>query len=106
MKNWMKIGGLLLCAPWLPLVANAQTYSKTETIEYHDDTALWVLGQVKRTTTNGIETSRTEYAWKASPTKTYSFGNLQQTIGYYTSDGTMSLVVDANNKLTIFRSWT
>lgn len=105
MKNRIKICGSLLCMLGLPLIAHAQTYTKTETIEYHDDTALWVLGQVKRTTTNGIETSRAEYAWKASLTKTYSFGKLQQTIGYYTSDGTVSNVVDGNNRLTILRSW-
>src|SRR5688500_18598835 len=60
----------LLSLPW---IAHAQTYSKTETIEYHDDTALWVIGQLKRTTTSGIETSRTEFGWKALPWKTYSF---------------------------------
>ena len=64
-----------------------------------------VLGQVKRATIGGIETSRTEYGWKASPTKKYIFTKLQQTIGYNTSDGTVSNVVDGNNRLTIFRSW-
>lgn len=101
----MKVGQLLLSVLGLPLIAHAQTYTKTETIEYHDDLSLWVLGQVKRTTTNDTETSRTEYAWKASPTKTYAFGKLQQTIGYYTSDGTISHVLDANSNRTIYRAW-
>src|SRR3546814_523276 len=33
-------------------------YSKTDTTEYYDDYSLWVLGQVARTTTDGIQTSR------------------------------------------------
>lgn len=99
------ISGLLLFALGQPLFAHAQTYTKTETIEYHDDMPTWVLGQVKRTTTNGIETSRTEYTWKASPTKMYTNGKLQQTIGYNTSDGTVSHVVDGNNNATAFFGW-
>lgn len=66
----------------LPDPAVAQTYSKTETIEYNDDLSSWVLGQVKRTTTNGVETSKTDYGWKALPWKTYSFGKLQRTFSY------------------------
>ncbi|SOD50479.1 RHS repeat-associated core domain-containing protein [Pseudoxanthomonas wuyuanensis] len=105
MKARVEAWWLLLWALGMSSIAHAQTYTKTETIEYHDDLSLWVLGQVKRTTTNGIESSRTEYAWKASPTKTYAFGKLQQTIGYNTSNGTVSHVVDGKNNLTIFRSW-
>ena len=96
----------------VPLVAQAQTYSKTETIEYHDDTTLWVLGQVKRTTTNGVETSRTDYGWKALPWKTYAFGKLQQTYSYDNTSavgtgqlGTLKTVTDGNNNVTTFGSW-
>ncbi|WP_203321535.1 RHS repeat domain-containing protein [Pseudoxanthomonas beigongshangi] len=96
----------------LPLAAQAQSYSKTETIEYHDDTTLWVLGQVKRTTTNGVETSRTDYGWKALPWKTYAFGKLQQTYAYDNTSavntgqlGTLKTVTDGNNNVTTFGSW-
>lgn len=101
--------GMLLA---LPLAAQAQTYSKTETIEYHDDTTLWVLGQVKRTTTNGVETSRTDYGWQALPWKTYAFGKLQQTYSYDNTSavgtgqlGTLKTVTDGNNNVTTFGSW-
>ncbi len=96
----------------LPLAAQAQSYSKTETIEYHDDTALWVLGQVKRTTTNGVETGSTTYGWKALPWKTYTFGKLQQTYSYDNTSavgtgqlGTLKTVTDGNNNVTTFGSW-
>ncbi|MGX5731972.1 RHS repeat protein, partial [Pseudoxanthomonas beigongshangi] len=96
----------------LPLAAQAQSYSKTETIEYHDDTTLWVLGQVKRTTTNGVETSRTDYGWKALPWKSYAFGKLQQTYAYDNTSavntgqlGTLKTVKDGNNNTTTFGSW-
>lgn len=99
----------LLSLPW---VAHAQTYSKTETIEYHDDPALWVMGQVKRTTTNGIETSRADYGWKALPWKTYSFGKLQQTLSYDSTSavasgqiGMLKTVADGNNNVTTLSSW-
>lgn len=96
----------------LPLAVQAQTYSKTETIEYHDDTTLWVLGQVKRTTTDGAETKRVDYGWKALPWKTYAFGKLQQTFSYDNTSavgtgqlGTLKTVKDGNNNTTTFGSW-
>ncbi|GGD39758.1 RHS repeat-associated core domain-containing protein [Pseudoxanthomonas indica] len=105
----------VLCAVALalPLNAYAQTYTKTETIEYHDDTALWVLGQVKRTTTDGTETSRTEYAWKAMPTKVYGFADqVQQTLDYDRTSavssgqlGTLKTVADGRNNTTTLSNW-
>ena len=65
MRRYALVAALVLSG-----AAAAQTYTKTETIEYHDDTTLWVLGQVKRTTTNGIETAETTYGWMALPWKT------------------------------------
>ena len=104
MKIRKKAWVLSLCMLSPSLGAYSQSYSKTETIEYHDDIALWVLGQVKRTTTDGIEMSRTEYGWMASPTKTYSFGKPQQTLSYY-ADGTIATVLDGNNNVTTVSSW-
>jgi RHS repeat-associated protein len=105
MRIRMKICRLLVSAFGLPLIAHAQTYTKTETIEYHDDTTLWVLGQVKRTTTDGVETSRVDTYWKGRPVKIYAFGKFQKTIGYYNSSGNISHIVDGNNNLTAFFSW-
>jgi YD repeat-containing protein len=104
MKVWMSIPRLLLCVLGLPLIAHAQVYSKTETIEYHDDLVLWVLGQAKRTATNGVEVSRTDYDGKALPWKTYAFGKLQQTLAY-NADGTLLTVKDGNNNTTTFANW-
>ena len=110
-KQGMKrtVLGMLLV---LPLAAQAQTYSKTETIEYHDDPTLWVLGQVKRTTTNGVETSTTTYGWKALPTQTTQFGKVTQTLTYDSTSavgtgqlGTLKTVKDGNNNTTTFGSW-
>lgn len=78
--------------------------ARTDTIEYHDDLSLWALGQVRRTATDGIETSRTEYAWKASPTTTYSFGKLQKSVGY-NADGTIATVTDGNSNVTTLGGW-
>jgi len=61
----------------------------TDTTEYQDDLVRWVLGQVKRTTTNGIETGRTDFDGNSLPWKTYAFGKLQQTLTYNT-DGTVA----------------
>ncbi len=41
--------------------------SRTDTTEYHDNFALWVLGQVSRTTANGLQTSRTVFNGMALP---------------------------------------
>ncbi|UBB24917.1 hypothetical protein LAG73_16525 [Pseudoxanthomonas japonensis] len=84
--------------------ARSVGYRKTETIEYHDDTGVWVLGQVKRTTTNGVETSRTEYGWKALPSRTYAFGKQQQTLGYY-ADGNLKSAKDGNGNATTYSGW-
>ncbi len=90
--------GLLACD-----LASAQSL-KIETIEYHDDLSLWVLGQVKRTTTNGIETSRTAYDARALPVSNHVFGKLQQTQGY-NADGTLAFAQDGNGNRTTFSDW-
>jgi RHS repeat-associated protein len=90
--------------------AQAQTYTVTDTIEYHDDLSKWVLGQVDRKTTAGIETERYEYGpTTVLPTKAYRFGKLQQTVVYRT-DGTIYSISaprdDATfNTTVLFSSW-
>ena len=93
----------------VPVAAQA---IKTETIEYYDDPAIWVLGQVERTTVNGIEASKTDYGWKALPWKTYSFGKLQQQFGYDNTStvasgqlGTLKQVIDGRTNVTTLTLW-
>lgn len=103
-------------------LAHAQTYSRTEVIEYHDDLAIWVLGQVKKTTCvvsvpvhaacDGQADSviaQTDYGWKSLPSKTYSFGKLRQTLSYETSLaeqlGTLKTEMDGNGNVITLTSW-
>ena len=95
----------LVLALGVPATAHAQTYAKTETIKFYDDTALWVLGQVEQTWTDGEQTSRTQFDAKAMPTVSRGFADqIQQTVGY-NPDGTVATVRDGNNHLTTVGQW-
>lgn len=90
----------------------AQTFSRVVTYEYHDDKALWVLGQIKRTAVDGVEESRTDYGWAAMPWKNYQFGKLQRTMAYDSTSGvgtgqlgTLKSVTDGKGNVTTFGSW-
>ncbi|MDR6990217.1 polymorphic toxin type 10 domain-containing protein [Luteimonas sp. 3794] len=85
-------------------VVNAQSYSRTETITYHDNMTKWVLGQASKTTANGVVTTDTTYSANAQPLTTKAFGKLQQTLTYNT-DGTVATVKDGNNNVTTLSSW-
>lgn len=75
-------------------------YSKTETTEYHDDLSIWVVGQVKRSSTNGTETSRTVYDTNtALPMSSYLFGKLKQSF-VYNADGTLASVSNGRDSPT------
>ena len=109
---WMGIGD-----------SQAQTYSKTQEISYHDDLSLWVLGQVHKTTCTastpaspacdgGADSvvSQTDYGYKALPGSTYSFGQLQHSLAYYTyttpgSDGLLKSVTDGRGYRTTLSNW-
>lgn len=80
-------------------------YSKSDTIEYADNLNSWVLGQVKRTTTNGNEVSRADFdSVSALPTARYSFGLLVNQYGY-AGDGTLSSVTDGRSYTTKLSNW-
>ncbi|MGS1078415.1 RHS repeat domain-containing protein [Pseudoxanthomonas beigongshangi] len=90
----------------------AGSASRVVAEEFHDDWATWVLGQVKRTTTNSVETSATTYGWKALPTQTTQFGKITQALTYDSTStvasgqlGTLKTVKDGNNNTTTFGSW-
>lgn len=96
-----------LAGLWFALAttAQAQNYSRTEVITYSDNTAKWVLGQVATVSIDGTQVAGTDYdATYALPIKTYSFGKLQNTLGYYT-DGTLATVKDGRNNVTTLSSW-
>lgn len=82
-----------------------QWHSKVEATEYYDVAALWVLGQVLRTTTNGIETTRTDY-WPntALPQRTYTYGKMQHYL-VHNADGTLASVTDGNSNTVFLSNW-
>ncbi|MFP7722223.1 RHS repeat domain-containing protein [Lysobacter sp. A3-1-A15] len=85
-------------------------FDKGTTTHFHDDAALWVLGQVKSVTDKetGLQVSRTDYGYKALPVKTYSFGRPLDTLAYHTtagSDGLLKSVADGNGNVTLLSSW-
>ena len=95
------------------LVAQAQTYSRTDTIVYADNLSKWVIGQtVSSTNTNtGVVESKTDYdPVTALPIKHYGpgtttvAGKLVQTLTY-NADGTVATVKDGNNNVTTLSSW-
>jgi len=87
--------------------------SKTETIEYQDVPARWVMGLPKRLLVNGIEVSRTTYdPASVLPLQTYAFGKLQQTLTYDLAAtlasgqrGTVKTVADGKNNVTTLSNW-
>lgn len=80
--------------------------SRTDATAYHDNLALWVMGQVTLSTNSntGLVESKTDYDTEALPWRTYAFGKLQQTLTY-NADGTLATVKDGNNNVTTLGSW-
>lgn len=83
-------------------------YSRTEDTTYHDNTTQWALGQVATVTqispTPTVTVAQTDYDAASLPWKRYSFGQLKQTLTYYT-DGTLATVKDGRNNTTTLSSW-
>jgi RHS Repeat. len=109
----MRMTGVFLM---LPLVALAQSYTRTETIQYHDNTTSWVLGQTAKVTcvapaectpasaAAGIVMSETTYDTLALPTISRSYGRVVQTLTY-NADGTVATVKDGNNNTITLSNW-
>ncbi len=122
-KPLLKQGMLVLCFMLFAMQLQAQTYSRTETITYSDNTSKWVLGQVASVTCsvsapasnacNGDVVSQTAYdATYALPAQTKAFGKIQQSFTYDTASsvasgqrGTLKTVKDGNNNVTTLTSW-
>ncbi len=107
----------LLAGMWLALGmgAHAQTYSRSETIAYYDNTTKWVLGQTASVTCTAsvpastacdgdVVSSATFDATTAQQLTSSSFGKLQQTLTY-NADGTIATVKDGNNNVTTLSNW-
>lgn len=103
----------------LPVLAQSQSYSRTESYEYDDKAAVWVVDQVKKvtcvTTTQLVGGgSANPCASTVVPEATYdakgsmltykSYGKLLQTLTY-NPDGTVAKVKDGNNKIMTLGSW-
>ncbi|MEH6414651.1 hypothetical protein [Pseudomonas sp. CGJS7] len=80
--------------------------SRSDTSEYHDDLALWVLGQSKKETNTdtGRVVSETVYNDKAQPVQRFSFGRLVESYGYH-ADGTLASVTDGRNNAISLNNW-
>lgn len=75
---------------------NSLGYGKTDLVEYRDDLAKWVLGQVKREVNHdtGKVVSRTEYdPATALPVAQYDFEKLSNTLAY-NADGSLASVTN------------
>lgn len=89
-------------------------HSKTESTSYHDNSSLWVVGQIATVTNTTMSphmvTSRTAYSGSALPETIYwpnAVGTSpvpQHTLAY-NADGTLATVTDQFNNITTLSSW-
>ncbi|KQZ59543.1 hypothetical protein ASD53_04850 [Lysobacter sp. Root559] len=80
---------------------------KTDATAYHDDTARWVLGQLRSVTNvdTGEVISLADYdSAQVLPIRVYSFGELQQTLTY-NGDGTVATAADGAGNTTTLSNW-
>ncbi|MBB3815128.1 YD repeat-containing protein [Xanthomonas arboricola] len=103
-QQLLKLSASLASLLYLSGAAQAQTYTKTETLSYYDDTSKWVLGQMSKVVVNGITTSEVTYGTNAQPVATRLFGKLQQTLTY-NPDGTVATASDGNGNTTTLSAW-
>lgn len=115
--------GACVCVMLFALQANAQAYSRIETITYHDNTTKWVVGQTASvictvsvpasTACNGDVVYQTTYdTTYALPTQIKAFGKIQQTLAYDTASsvvsgqrGTLKTSKDGSNNVTTYTNW-
>jgi YD repeat-containing protein len=98
----LRLGAALCIATPLPL--NAQTYSQTEVLTYHDNAAKWVLGQVAKREINNVVVEETSFTSDSLPHMIRSFGALKW-VASYNTDGTLSSLQDANGYATGYGAW-
>ncbi len=85
----------------------ATNFTRTDAVEYYDDTVRWVTGQIKRqvNVNTGLIESQTDY-WPetALPQRTWRFGKPQQYFTY-NADSTLATVTDGNNHTIALSDW-
>lgn len=83
-------------------------YRRAETIVYHDNTAAWLLGQIKTLTQTEPSphtvVSHTDYNQADLPERLYRFGWLQQIRSYH-ADGSVATFQDGNGNVTTLSDW-
>ncbi len=87
--------------------SNTAGYSKTDTTEYYDQSALWVTGQVRKKTNSntGLVEIENDYdANTALPILSYAFGKLKSSLVYH-PDGTIASVTDERNLAVRLDDW-
>ena len=77
-------------------------FSKNEITEYHNDTALWVLGQSSKLSVDGKVASETGFDSLSRPVWSKAFGKLKQKLTYYSGStasqkGTVASVSDGRD---------
>ena len=110
---------------FLPSLCFAQAFSKTEVIEYYDDTSIWALGQQSKVIcansvpasagcTGGSDSvvSETEYGWAAMPVRIKDFGRITKELTYNpgasVESGQRGMVAsssDGRGNTTTFANW-
>ena len=85
-------------------IVRTGTGTRTESFEYHDDPALWVLGQQKTHQIGGVSVSQTTYGSAALPAERRSFGRVVETLGW-NADGTLRAVLDGRGNEAILENW-
>lgn len=93
--------------PLTTVASSSLGHQRTEALQYHDNTARWVLGQVARrfNVETGAEMERTVFdTTTALPVEQYAFGQRQMQLSYY-ADGQVESVTDGNGNITIASNW-
>ena len=85
---------------------NTLGFGRSDVFEYHDDLAIWVIGQLKRryNLEAGSIESEIEYDNRAQPVLFKKLGMVQQVMNYH-ADGTISIIADAREKITQLSDW-
>jgi RHS repeat-associated protein len=81
-------------------------YSRSDSIEYHDDPVAWVTGHVRRRINldTGIVESEVEFNAQSLPWRAHRYGRLVQTLTYW-PDGSLNTSADGRGYITSFSAW-
>ena len=79
-------------------------FSRTDQLDYHHNTALWVLNQLAsvRESSTGLVEQEVEYDGRALPIRQRAFGQVRETLGYH-PDGSLASATDGNGNGVTWR---